>query len=66
MARFGTQAAFLASGGYHHHIGGNTWMSLGAPREPTDAPGLEAVVLRADHAAELRSPDGVPILLETG
>jgi catechol 2,3-dioxygenase len=64
MMRFGEQAVFLASGGYHHHIGANTWMSLGAPPEPPDAPGLEAVVLHAGRAAELRSPDGIPILLE--
>ena len=28
MQRFGTQAAFLSAGGYHHHIGLNTWESL--------------------------------------
>ena len=28
MQRYGTQAAFLAAGGYHHHIGLNTWESL--------------------------------------
>jgi catechol 2,3-dioxygenase len=64
MTRFGGQAAFLASGGYHHHIGANTWMSAGAPPEPADGPGLEAVVLQADRAQELRSPDGVAIVLE--
>jgi catechol 2,3-dioxygenase-like lactoylglutathione lyase family enzyme len=29
--RFGTQAAFLSAGGYHHHIGLNTWQSEAAP-----------------------------------
>src|SRR5215207_8098488 len=29
MQRSGTQAAFIAAGGYHHHIGLNTWESLG-------------------------------------
>lgn len=29
--RYGTQAAFISAGGYHHHIGLNTWDSLGAP-----------------------------------
>lgn len=29
MQRFGTQAAFIAAGGYHHHIGLNTWESAG-------------------------------------
>lgn len=27
MQRFGRQAAFLSAGGYHHHIGPNTWES---------------------------------------
>lgn len=30
MARFGSQALFVAAGGYHHHIGMNTWHSAGA------------------------------------
>ncbi len=45
MTRFGPQAAFLATGGYHHHIGVNSWMSAGAPPEPADGPGLDFVVL---------------------
>ncbi|WP_284162645.1 VOC family protein [Frigidibacter sp. SD6-1] len=36
MQRYGTQAAFLSAGGYHHHIGLNTWDSKGG--EPP-APG---------------------------
>ncbi len=31
MARYGNQAAFLSAGGYHHHIGLNTWYSKDAP-----------------------------------
>ena len=34
MATYGDQAAFLAAGGYHHHVGANTWQSLGAPAAP--------------------------------
>ena len=30
--RYGTQAAFVSAGGYHHHIGLNTWDSLGGSR----------------------------------
>jgi catechol 2,3-dioxygenase len=45
MTRYGTDAAFLADGGYHHHIGVNTWLSRGAALEPADGPGLEAVVV---------------------
>ena len=34
MAQLGEQAAFLAAGGYHHHIGANTWESAGASPPP--------------------------------
>ncbi len=36
----GTDMAFLSAGGYHHHIGLNTWHSKGAGRAPSRAPGL--------------------------
>jgi catechol 2,3-dioxygenase len=38
--RFGSQAAFLSAGGYHHHIGLNTWESLGGPPPPPRSTGL--------------------------
>jgi catechol 2,3-dioxygenase len=34
------QAAFVSAGGYHHHIGLNTWQGVGAPPPPADALGL--------------------------
>lgn len=40
MTRFGRQAAFLSYDGYHHHLGLNTWESLGAPAAPRRAAGL--------------------------
>lgn len=40
MQRFGTQAAFLSAGGYHHHIGLNTWESLGGSPPPHGTTGL--------------------------
>lgn len=40
MQRYGTQAAFLSAGGYHHHLGLNTWESAGGPRPPRNAVGL--------------------------
>ncbi len=40
MARYGTQAAFISAGGYHHHIGLNTWQSKGLPPAPKNQPGL--------------------------
>lgn len=38
--RFGTQAAFVSAGGYHHHIGLNTWESAGGSPPPPHATGL--------------------------
>ena len=38
--RMGDQAAFIAAGGYHHHIGLNTWESLDAPPPPPGRTGL--------------------------
>lgn len=40
MAEYGDQAAFLAAGGYHHHLGANTWQSLGAPPPPPGSAAL--------------------------
>jgi catechol 2,3-dioxygenase len=38
--RFGSQAAFVSAGGYHHHIGLNTWESAGGPPPPPGSTGL--------------------------
>jgi len=40
MARYGTQAVFISAGGYHHHIGLNTWYSKGAGPAPKNSAGL--------------------------
>jgi len=40
MMLYGNQAAFISAGGYHHHIGLNTWHSKGQPPAPETAPGL--------------------------
>ncbi len=37
---YGSSAAFISAGGYHHHIGLNTWHSKGAVAAPRNAPGL--------------------------
>ena len=34
LIRLGDEAAFLSAGGYHHHIGLNTWESAGSPASP--------------------------------
>ena len=38
--RFGAQAAFISAGGYHHHLGLNTWESLGGSPPPPGSTGL--------------------------
>ena len=40
MQKLGPQAAFISAGGYHHHIGLNTWESRGAPPPPAGTTGL--------------------------
>jgi len=37
---YGSQAAFISAGGYHHHIGLNTWHSKGMPPASVNHPGL--------------------------
>jgi catechol 2,3-dioxygenase len=44
--RMGNQAAFISAGGYHHHIGLNTWESLGGPPPPRGTTGLYHVAVR--------------------
>jgi catechol 2,3-dioxygenase len=51
MATYGAQAAFLSAGGYHHHVGANTWNSLGAgPPPPGSAALRHATVVLPDGA----------------
>src|SRR3954464_5604024 len=40
ITTMGSQAAFISAGGYHHHIGLNTWYSKGAPPAPQRSTGL--------------------------
>lgn len=40
ITTYGDQAAFISAGGYHHHIGLNTWQSKGAPPAPKRSAGL--------------------------
>ena len=51
MQRFGHSATFLSYEGYHHHIGLNTWESLGAPPHSAGAPGLVEFRLRPPSKA---------------
>ncbi len=50
MQRYGRQAAFLSAGGYHHHIGLNTWESRGGQRPAPGTTGLyHAAILYPDR-----------------
>jgi catechol 2,3-dioxygenase len=56
MQRVGTQAAFLSAGGYHHHVGLNTWESSGGPPPAPGTTGLYHVAfLYPDRAALARA-----------
>lgn len=49
--KFGDRAAFLSAGGYHHHIGLNTWDSLGGTPPPAGHTGLyHTAILYPDRA----------------
>lgn len=65
--RYGTQAAFISAGGYHHHLGLNTWESLGGRPPPPGSTGLFHTAIlyptRADLADALRRliAAGIPL-----
>ena len=65
--KYGEQAAFLSAGGYHHHIGLNTWDSLGGRPPPRGSTGLFHTAIlyptRADLADALRRliAAGIPL-----
>ena len=60
MAVYGREATFLGAGGYHHHLGANTWQSAGAPPAPEGTARLERFTIIAPGAsrAELTDPSG--------
>jgi catechol 2,3-dioxygenase len=52
MARLGDQALFLSAGGYHHHIGTNTWAGHGATPPPPGSAALRHATIVLPDAAE--------------
>lgn len=58
IKRLGEEAAFISAGGYHHHIGLNTWHSKDMPPAPVNAAGLFHIAIlyptRKDLSAILR------------
>jgi catechol 2,3-dioxygenase len=68
MAQLAGQAAFLSAGGYHHHLGANTWESAGAPPSPAGTAALRhaTIVLpdatERDRALGRVEESGIPVL----
>jgi catechol 2,3-dioxygenase len=62
--RYGRDAAFLAAGGYHHHIGLNTWESKGGAPPPPGTTGLFHVAILYPTRASLA--DALRRLIEAG
>jgi catechol 2,3-dioxygenase len=62
--RMGDQAAFLSAGGYHHHLGLNTWESRGGSPPPAGTTGLYHVAIRYPDRATLA--DALRRVVEAG
>jgi catechol 2,3-dioxygenase len=62
--RYGSQAAFVSAGGYHHHVGLNTWESHGGSPPPPGTTGLYHVAVRYPTRPALA--DALRRLLEAG
>jgi catechol 2,3-dioxygenase len=62
--RYGTGAAFVSAGGYHHHIGLNTWESLGGSPPPAGTTGLFHVAILYPTRATLA--DALRRLMDAG
>ena len=62
--RIGDEAAFVSAGGYHHHIGLNTWHSKGAPPPPAHSTGLFHLAIRYPDRRSLA--DALRRLAEAG
>jgi catechol 2,3-dioxygenase len=53
VTRYGPSAGFVSAGGYHHHIGFNTWESGGAHPPPVESPGLNWLTVDLSNQAAL-------------
>ena len=62
--RYGRSAVFLSAGGYHHHIGLNTWESLGGGAPPAGSTGLYHLAIAYPTRGELA--DGLRRLRQAG
>jgi catechol 2,3-dioxygenase len=53
VLRYGPSASFVSAGGYHHHLGLNTWAGVNAPPPPADAAGLRYYTINLPDVAAL-------------
>ncbi|CAG0935278.1 catechol 2,3-dioxygenase [Thermoflexales bacterium] len=53
VTRFGNSALFMSAGGYHHHLGLNTWAGVGAPPQPPGSIGLRYFSLKLPQSQEV-------------
>ena len=53
VTRYGDQALFVSAGGYHHHVGLNTWAGAGAAPPPEGSAGLRYFTVRVPEVSEL-------------
>ena len=63
-ARYGSDAVFMSAGGYHHHIGLNTWHSKGGSAPPARSTGLFHLAILYPNRKELAR--AVAAVLEAG
>jgi len=70
--RYGPSALFVSAGGYHHHIGLNTWAGVGAPPAPAGSAGLRYFTVLVPDDASLASlvrrveGAGIPVVAQDG
>jgi len=64
MQRHGDEVAFISAGGYHHHIGLNTWESAGGQPPPPNSTGLYHFAILYPNRAELA--DALRRLIKAG
>ncbi len=71
-SHLGSMALFISAGGYHHHIGLNTWAGVGAPPAPHDAVGLDYFTLvlpnheELDHVIVQLKDTGISVTYQDG
>ncbi|KYD05486.1 hypothetical protein B4102_3210 [Heyndrickxia sporothermodurans] len=68
VTRYGGQALFISTGGYHHHIGLNTWAGIGAPKPAENSVGLKwfTLMLPSENARRkvIKQLQGIGALVE--